>query len=321
MSVRFGIIGPGTIAHRFADAVARVPQATLYAVASTNLQRAEDFATKYGASVSYDNYEALFVDDNVDVVYITLPHHLHVPVALQAISHGKAVICEKPLTTNHVDAKKVVDAANEKGVLFMEAMWTNHLPTTKKAHQWIAEHKIGNPSLMTSSFGFCTEVNPTSRLFDPALAGGALYDIGCYCIASALALTKQPPIRVEGSAIFGSTKVDEVGTAILTFSDDFLAQINFSIRATTEQDAVIYGDKGKIVLKQFWGCKEVYCYDNDGKLVDSFTDMQPEGFVYQVEEMCRLFQNGETQSKIVSWEHTLWCAQVVDQLKEQWPKL
>lgn len=318
INVRFGIIGLGNIARKLADSVNLCENAELYAVASRNAQRAKDFSSEYGAKCFYSDYESLIKDKNVDVVYIALPHSLHVSTAIQAIESGKAVLCEKPLATNLADAKKVIITAKQHSTLFMEGMWTNHLPAIKKAKEWIEEGKIGTVSLMNASFGFCAEVDPDSRLFNPDLAGGALYDVGCYGIAAALNFAKGKPSFVAGTAKIGSTNVDEVGAAILGFPSGMIAQIGFSIRAATDQNAYIYGTKGKIILKDFWKCQEAVCLDNTGETIGCFTDSQQNGFVYQVEEMCRLFQNKQCESSAVSWDNTLCCASIFDQLTNQW---
>lgn len=311
--VKFGIIGPGHIAQKFADAVNLCPQAQLYAVASRTADSAEQFATTYNAVTWYDSYDALLADEQVDVVYIALPNHLHGEMTKRCAKAGKAIICEKPFVTTEQEAKEVLDCVKQQDVLFMEAMWNRFLPTYQQAHAWIDQGMIGTLSLMQLSFGFCAPVNPDSRLFNKEMFGGGLWDVGCYTISAALDFAGEYPNAVVGGCRFGQTGVDEVGAATLQFPSGLLAQLSFGIRVKTDHDAVLYGAEGKIVLEKFWGCQQAVCYNQAGEEVARCTDDQ-NGFYYEVEEMCRLFLAGAKHSDHVTWQDSLQYAKIFDQL-------
>ena len=182
MTVRFGIIGPGSIATRFATVLNTVDGVQLTAVASRDQAKAAAFAGKFGAAKAYGSYLELIQDSAVDVIYIGLTHNFHYEVAKLCLNHGKSVLCEKPLVTSQKDAAELAELAREKKVLLMEAMWTRCIPAFRKAREWVAGGRIGAVKLIDASFSFNAPFDPEHRLYDPKLAGGSLYDAGVYPI-------------------------------------------------------------------------------------------------------------------------------------------
>ena len=152
--VRWGIVGPGVIAHEFADDFAHVTNAQVVAVASRSKARAQQFAQKYGIAKVYHSYDALFADAEVDAVYVATPHTHHLVQSTQALQSGKAVLCEKPITTNPSELQQLLQVANSTGNYLIEGMWTYFLPVFAKVQQWINEGRLGTICHVKADFGY-----------------------------------------------------------------------------------------------------------------------------------------------------------------------
>ncbi|RZL08150.1 MAG: Gfo/Idh/MocA family oxidoreductase, partial [Hymenobacter sp.] len=176
----WAILGPGNIARKFAQDLALVPQARLHAVASRSLDKAQAFATDFGAAHAVGSYEELLTVPDIDAVYIATPHSEHYAHALLCLRAGLPVLCEKAFAQNASQAQEMIAVAREKGVFLMEAFWTRFFPAIAQALDLVATGHIGEVKHLVADFGFNTPYQPTSRLFDPALAGGSLLDVGVY---------------------------------------------------------------------------------------------------------------------------------------------
>ena len=170
--VKWGIMGPGGIAHKFAKSLISIENAELTAIGSRNIGRAEEFASKYGAKRFYGSYEELAQDNEVEIVYVATPHSAHFESAMLCLKAGKAVLCEKPFTINAKQAQLLVDTARECGVFLMEAMWTRYLPAIAKVRELLVANSIGKVRMVKADFGFRADLNPDGRLFNPDLCYG-----------------------------------------------------------------------------------------------------------------------------------------------------
>ncbi|MCU1529066.1 MAG: oxidoreductase, partial [Frondihabitans sp.] len=179
-ALRWGILAPGVIANDFVDSLLRHTDQRVVAVGSRSAERAAAFAAKHGAERSYGSYEQLVSDPRVDVVYVASPHSEHEEHALLAIAAGKHVLIEKPIAVDAAGARRIADAARAAGVFVTEAMWTRYRPQSDIVRQILERGDLGAVRIVTADFGGYATYDPTSRLFDPALAGGALLDLGVY---------------------------------------------------------------------------------------------------------------------------------------------
>ncbi|MFI3169333.1 MAG: Gfo/Idh/MocA family oxidoreductase [Faecalibacterium sp.] len=314
--IRFGILGLGGIAPKFVDAINQCDGATLYAVAARDDAKAAAFATQYGAQVSYGSYEALVQDENVDIVYISVIHTYHVALAKLAITHGKAVICEKPLSVDLAALEELIALAKEKNVLLMEALWSRFLPQYNKAKQWIAEGKIGDARLFTASFSYNSPYDPTRQVFDPARSGGAVFGVGCYTISAALDFCGgQLPTHITGAAHMTPSGVDSIGAASLVFENGMLANFTFGSEARTEHCAYIYGGCGKIKLEKFYDCHKVMLYNDKEELIETCSDEVENGFIYETQHFCDLYRASKKESDVMSLQNSLDCMQVIETLR------
>ena len=316
--VRFGIIGLGGIAKKFAGAISLAGGVELAAVASREQARSDSFAAEFGASRAYGNYDELIADPDVDVIYIALTHNFHYAVARRCVEAGKPVICEKPFFTNRREAEELVSLARDRKVLMMEAMWTRCLPAFRQAKAWADAGRIGEIKLIQASFSFnATKFGPTHRLFDPALAGGSLWDAGVYPIEFATGIMGCPPTSVKGVATFGETGVDTYVAMSFGFPGGVLASLSCGLTAATSQDAAINGTEGRIVAISFLGSRRTELYDQQNRLVDSFEEKFDNGFEYQIRHMADLFRTGQLESPWIPLQDTVDCAGIFDSLRAQ----
>lgn len=316
MNVRYGIMGPGGIAIKFAEALARTEDAVLYGVASRDLTRAKDFADKFGAEVAYGSYEELAKDENIDVIYISVVHAYHVPLAKMAIENGKAVICEKPLGINLKECKELFALAKEKNILLMEAMWTRFIPTYVLAKQWVAENRIGEIRMLTSAKSYNKSGNDLDALiYKQEMGGGGIFGVGCYALGIALDFGGGKPIITRGIAKMSETKVDEYAMALLMHENGLISNCKFGFKIDTVQDAVIYGDTGRIVMKDCWDCSRVELYNKKGELIEAVDNKEANGFIFEAAHMTELFKAGKKESDIMSLQHSLELMEVIEELR------
>ncbi len=315
MKVKFGIVGPGHIAHKFVQAVNEIETAEVVGVASSNMDRAKAFATQHQISNVFPSYDALLSSPLIDAVYIATTNQSHKELIEKALKNHKAVLCEKPLTLNEQDTKDMVALAESQNTLLMEGMWTRFLPATNKAIAWVKEGKIGHVKQIKDSFCFRAYEDPSSRLFSKALGGGALLDIGVYCLYYPLFFDVGALKELKGTYVNASTGVDAQYNVSLKFENNVLFQSVFSILHNDENKATICGDAGKIVVHDFYGSKKAQLFDDEGNVIEEYVDEKENGFVYEVAHFVEVYQNGKIQSPLITHEWMLKVAQITEQLK------
>ncbi len=314
--MNFGLMGPGVIAEKFANACQSCEGVTLLGVASSKKERAQAFAEKHGLKKVYASYEGLLADPEIDAVYISVIHTGHFPLAKKCIQAGKAVLCEKPLTSSYKDTMELIRLASERKVLLMEAMWMVFLPSVQKALEWIRKGAAGTPEYMTCNFSNFCERDPKGRLFDPAQAGGGLLDVGVYCLDFLLEAAGKEPEKIQSLLRIGPTGVDEMGTVAFRFPGGLLAECAFGLRARLDNNGYIFCDNGKIVLRDFWQCRKAELYDKQGNLLESVEDDQQNGFVYEIRAFCQSFEKGEKECPQMPFHKTATAARIMDEILE-----
>ena len=303
--LNWGIIGPGKIAHQFAQDIKHTSNARLVAVASSNLDRATRFAEKYKLEKAYEGYEALIADNEVDAVYVATTHNFHLENSIQALEAGKAVLCEKPLTDNLEDAEKLIAFARDSKVYLMEAMWTYFLPAIRKAQEWINEGRIGNIFNLKANFGYPKRFNPQSRSFNPDLSGGVLLDMGIYPVAMAWLFMKDNPAKYNVIAEMAPTGVDYDVNMQLEYPDKRVANLHSSFKVKLANYCYIYGDKGYIEIPDFWRASELFLYEED-KVIDHYKDNRRGlGFEFEIEAASEDIMNFRIESAIMPHSYSL----------------
>lgn len=314
--MKWGIIAPGTIANAFAKEVKNTKDGVVSAVYGRNEDKTKEFAKKHNIEKHYNNIDEFLNDDNIEAVYIATPHNYHMDYAKKCINAKKHVLCEKPFSYNYRTGKEVLELAKEKNVFIMEALWTLFLPAVNQAKKWIKEYKIGKVKLITANFGFKSEYNINSRLYNPNLAGGALLDVGIYPILFSNYIANGFPKEIKANAEYTNTNVDGSDIINLKYEDGILASLTCSIAVDTDNTAVIYGDKGKIVIPTFWMSKEAYLYNEDTneKYIDEYEEA---GYKYEIEEANKCIINKSLESNVASHDFTLGLAKIMDEVRNQ----
>lgn len=316
--INFGIIGPGRIARKFAESLEAVDNGKLYAVASNNKERANNFAKEFNAEKSYFTYNDLVNDPSVDVVYIATPHRFHAEQCHLALDAGKHVICEKPVTVNAKDAEELLNKAHQYKLFFMEALWTRHLPIYKDVvSNWLNLKLIGDVKLLTSTFGFNFERNDLDRKFNHELAGGALLDLGIYNIAISQWAMNQDPISFNAYGYLGKTNVDEMLAVNLDYGNGKISQFSCNFLTENENEFNIYGRVGNIKIHStFWGATKATLTTKEQKLT-VVRPFRKNGFEYQIEEALNCINNGKIESPIMTHYHTLANMKLMDKIREK----
>jgi predicted dehydrogenase len=329
MSKHFGwaIVGPGAIAHRFAEAVHRLDNARIVAVQGRSLDRAADFArtwTRDGVELirATDSLASLLDDPQIDGVYIATPHPFHASAIGQCLRARKPVLCEKPLVTDADTAAALCALARTNNTFLMEAVWTRFLPAYDTVGHWLRDGAIGAVRSMQSSFCFNAPWDPNARHFDPAQAGGALLDIGIYNLtvtrwAMHASLGYCPDANsIDARAVIGPTGVDHRLTATLNFSGGVTSQFICGLDSDAENAFHIFGERGTItVASPFWGATVATLTHPNADPITSNQPFRINGFEYEIEEAMRCINQGRIESERISHDETHKTLQWMDQIR------
>jgi predicted dehydrogenase len=314
--VRWGIAATGGIAHDFALALTRVADAEVVAVASRAGDAANAFADAHGIRHRHASYEAMADDVDVDIVYVGTPHSRHCDDTLLYLSAGKHVLCEKPLALNHAQATRMADAARSTGRFLMEAIWSRFLPAYVELRRLVAEGAVGDVRLVEASFGFAAPVDPRHRLFDLALGGGALLDVGLYPVQLAHMLLG-PPDDVRAVANLGVTGADEQSAVLLQYADGPLAVALASITTAYACTARVSGTAGAIDVPARFHCPtflEVRTADAAMRVDAPFAG---NGLHYEAGEVHRCLRGGDAESTVMPLADSCAIAHTLDRAREQ----
>jgi xylose dehydrogenase (NAD/NADP) len=245
--LRWGIIGPGRIAPRLVRAVGACPRGELGAVASRDPDRAASFAAEHGIARSFGSYDALLASPEVDVVYISLPNHLHADWTIRALESGKHVLCEKPLALTVKDVDAIRAASDRSGRIAVEAFMYLHHPQILRALELARDGALGPLELVNGTFSFLIG-HPGDPRIDPAMGGGSLWDVGCYPVSLARRVAGEEPVQVAAFARFDERGVDRTFIGQLHFPGGLLAQFDSGFAAPDRERIEIVGRDATLVL-------------------------------------------------------------------------
>ncbi len=261
MTIRWGIIGPGSIANNFADGLAQSQTGKLVAIASRDAARRKAFGDKYAVADTHRHagYAAILADDQVDAIYVATPHPWHAELSIAALRAGKHVLCEKPAGMNAAEVTAVTEVAAQCGRLFMEAFMYRLHPQIARVLQIIASGEIGVPQHIRTAFGFNAPYREGSRLYELALGGGGILDVGGYPVSLARLIAGtvinapfDNPVSVKGTGTLAETGVDATAFGLLTFASGFTAEIAVAVARNMDSRAVISGPLGQITIDDPW---------------------------------------------------------------------
>jgi predicted dehydrogenase len=294
-TVNWGIVGAGRIARKFVDGLAATRNGRAYAVASRDEKKAQQFAAEKGMPVAHGSYEALANDPNVDVVYIGTPNTFHAPHTLLMLEHRKPVLCEKPFAMNRGEVDGMMEAARRNNVFLMEALWTHFLPSMQAVRKIVVDGTIGEITFLRADLGFFRAYNPSERIFNPALGGGAVLDIGLYPIFLAVSLLGFPD-HVAAQAIKTSEGIDITSNVFFSWKNGAFAQLLSSFCAQLDSEAVIYGARGKITMHGRWHCPTRISVTVDEQTYDYPVESIGNGYNYEAQEVMDCLARGLTES-------------------------
>jgi Predicted dehydrogenases and related proteins len=317
--IRWGIAGPGFIATLFTRDLARIPdEARIVAVGTSRRGGADAFAAEFGVDRVHESYAALAADPEVEVVYVATPHARHLATAMTAIEAGKHVLIEKPLALNEREAAMLVQAARANGVFLMEAMWTRFLPHIAKIHELIADGALGDIVQVFAEQGIWFDPeHPEHRLYDRALGGGALLDLGVYAVSFALSLLGAPD-RIVSTAALTDTGVDGQTTAILQYDSGAQAITTSTLAAWTRTGAVVAGTKARIELEPRWMMPVPFALiTRDGERTDFANDYPGHGLREEAREVARCVRAGLLESPFMPHDFSLLTMRTMDRIREQ----
>lgn len=293
--IKWGIIGLGKIANKFASDLRLSESSELYGVASRDINKAKEFGILYQATKHFGSYKELAEDPEVDVIYIATPHVFHFENAMMCLQYGKNVLCEKPMGINSKEVKALVEEARSRSLFLMEGMWTRFIPATEKLLQLLQGNEIGEIISVDADFGFKGNMDPESRLYNKKLGGGSLLDIGIYPIYLSL-LILGIPTGIKAMARMTNTQVDSYCSMLFDYANGCKAKLESSIEMNTPTEAHVYGSKGVIKLYNRFHHSEKIGIIKDGKEEILELKHQGHGYVYEIEEVNKCLLNQETES-------------------------
>jgi predicted dehydrogenase len=315
---RIGILGTGEIAERMAITLNQLRKTVeLYAIASRTPVRAKQFAQKHGIKQFYGSYFELVCDNEVDFVYVATPHAFHFENAKLALNHGKHVLCEKPFTINSKEASYLFNLANHKGLFINEAMWTKFLPIMDQLKQTIHTGAIGQVKSLVLSFG--KRLNHVPRLFDPALAGGALLDICIYPITFTMEIFGDEYENIYSSVQYLESGVDAHESLIITYKNRTMATVHATQIACTDRGGSIYGTDGYIKIDNINNPEIISVYDCSHNLIKKIErPKQVTGLEYEIIASIDAIRKKEKECYQHPHSDTLKIMHIMDTLRNEW---
>lgn len=314
--INWGILGPGNIATHFAEDLKLSGRATLHGVASRDLDKAKDFGSRFGAENCYGSYEELADDPDIDVIYVATPHTFHYEQTLMCLKKGKAVLCEKPMGINAAEVKSMVGEARSRNLFLMEGMWTRFIPATEKMLKLLRDNAIGDLLFIRADFGFRTDADLESRLYNKTLGGGALLDIGIYPVYLSL-LTLGIPTGIKAMARMTETDVDSYCSMLFSYENGTKAILESTIEAETPTEACLYGTRGSLKLHSRFHHAEKLTLTQNGeeKILD--IGYEGNGYIHEIEEVNSCLLQNRSESLKMPLQTSLDLIEILDRVKEE----
>lgn len=315
--MKIGILGTGRIAHTVAPAWVALPEIECYACASRTPGKAEEFAREFGFEKAYTSYEEMLQDPQVELVYVATPHSHHYEHMMLCMEHGKPVICEKAFTINAAQAEKIKAHSEEKGIYAAEAIWTRYMPSRDMIQKIVDSGIIGQVNTLTANLSY--KIDGKQRIVDPALAGGALLDIGVYGLNFALMHFGDDIDRIESSVQLTPEGVDSMETITIFYKNGRMAVLTHSIYARSDRKGIFHGDKGYIVVENINNPQSVSVYDDKDNLLQ-FHEVLPQinGYEYEFSEAVRCIREGRTESNSMPLAESVKVMKIMDALRAKW---
>ena len=314
--IRFGIVGTGTIAHRFAEAIKNVPEAELTAVASRAKETADSFADEFDIPERFDSYQKMAESDVIDAAYIAVPHSGHIGCSLLMMKNKKHVLCEKPMAVNAREAEEMFLCAKENHVLLMEAMWARLVPGTIKMLDIVNQGILGDIMGIEGKFCYTMDEDEMGHhVFKAENGGGSLLDVGVYGLNfSEWYLGKEVKEINAQSHLYNG--VDSHTCVLMKYESGAIADISSAILLRKPNEGYIYGTKGYARLSRFYAPQKIELYFNDGRSEIIDTPYRGNGFEEQISHFCECVSTGLKESPVVTHEQTLFITRQMDEIRK-----
>ena len=314
--IRFGIVGTGTIAHRFARAINNTQGAQLVAVASRTEEGALAFSREFDIPKSFSSYEAMAQSDCIDAAYIAVPHSAHITCSMLMMNGGKHVLCEKPMAVNAREAEKMFECARKNKVLLMEAMWARLVPGTIKMLELISEGVLGDILGVEGKFCYTMDEDEMNHhVFKPECGGGSLLDVGCYGLNFAQWYLGDDIEDISAQADFYNG-TDCHTCVLLKYKSGAIADISSATLVRKPNEGYIYGTKGYARLERFYAPQEILLnLRNEGEKRIS-VPYAGNGFEEQIEHFCSCINEGLIESPVITHAHTIKIISLTDRIRK-----
>ncbi len=315
--VKFGIVGTGNIAHRFANAIKNVPNAELVAVASRCQENADKFGDEFNIPYRFSSYEAMAKSDVIDAAYIAVPHSGHKNCSILMMENGKNVICEKPMAVNKRECEEMIACAEKNNVLLMEAMWASLVPGTLKIKELVESGLLGDIRCVEGKFCYTMDEDEMDHhVLKNENGGGSLLDVGIYC----LYFTKWylGTDIVSTSAVCDTFEGTDSHTHVLMkYKNNAIASISSATLLRKEGGGFIYGTKGFAQLDRCYAPQRISINLNDGTKEEISVPFSGNGFEEQIEHFADLVLQDKKESPVNTFEQTLFIAEQMDSIRKQ----
>ncbi len=312
--LNWGILGTGNIANDFAKHFPR-ETANLYGVASRSAEKSADFAKTHQMEKSFDSYEALIHDEQVDVIYIAVPHNFHYELIIESLKAKKHVVCEKSITISKEQLDQAVSLAKENNLYLFEAMTIHHMPLYRKLKEWIQENDVGPLKMVQVNFGSYKTLDQNYYFFNKHLAGGALFDIGVYALNFARWFLSSKPDEVLTLGNIHETGVDESSAIILRNKEKELATISLTFRAKMPKQGIVAFENGYFTITNYPRADKATFTTHDGEVTAIEAGNTEKGLTYEVESITDIIVNGKENPYLTL---TLDVMEIMDKVRKDW---
>lgn len=313
----WAVLGCGRIARKFSSDLKLLPNARLYAAASRDLERAQEFAGEFGFTRAYGSYEEMVNDPEIDVVYIATPHSFHHKHTMLCLNHKKAVLCEKAFAINKKEAEEMVACARANNTFLMEAFWTMFQPSFRKAMDIISSGELGKLKMVRSDFAFKGLYDPQKRLYNIALGGGSLLDIGIYPVFAALTALGKPE-KIKSMAEFSPTGSEESIGMLFKYPGGEMASLFSSFASFSPVQTEYWCENGFLVLNTRWHAPTSITVSKAGEEIKTWPSVHREGtgYQYEAEHVMKCLGEGRIESGIMSWQLSLDIMETLDRVRK-----
>lgn len=314
--MKWGVLGYGEIAPSFIGGLFAIDGQELHAIASRTKHQELAERNTYPNVIIYSDYSDLLNDSDIDVIYVCTTNNLHKENVLGALKAGKNVLCEKPLGVCKSDVEEMIFEANNQNEFLMEGMWTRFLPAYKHFKQLLEDGTIGNVGFARIDFGFLSDWGADRRLKNKALFGGTILDNADYGIFLSQEIFRDIPSNISAFTRICETGVEDLCGVMLQYPNGSISQLFSSFQLKTNQEAVIYGEKGHFDLKPFWNGTVVALHTAGGGQASEFP-FRKNGFEYEIEEVVECVKNQKIESDAVPHKLSIEIAGILDEIIAQ----